>query len=193
MAWVVLLRATNVGGHRRFLPSELVTAKELAEFDLVNLGAAGTFVARSKSSENRLRRVILAHLSFQTDVSICPGEEILALLQGDPFGSLLPGTTAYLSVLVAEAVRTPRLPHYVPSESKWEMKLVAAHGRYVLSLYRRLSARLMYPNPIVEREFGVRATTRGWPTIRALGEILEGAPARGRATRPARAPIHGGK
>jgi uncharacterized protein (DUF1697 family) len=158
MAWVVLLRATNVGGHRRFLPSELVTAKELAEFDLVNLGAAGTFVARSKSSENRLRR-----------------------------------TTAYLSVLVAEAVRTPRLPHYVPSESKWEMKLVAAHGRYVLSLYRRLSARLMYPNPIVEREFGVRATTRGWPTIRALGEILEGAPARGRATRPARAPIHGGK
>ena len=42
MALVVLLRGVNVGGHKAFQPSAL--AKELADFDVVNVGAAGTFV-----------------------------------------------------------------------------------------------------------------------------------------------------
>ncbi len=39
MAWVVFLRGVNVGGHKAFRPS--VVAKDLAEFDVVNVGAAG--------------------------------------------------------------------------------------------------------------------------------------------------------
>ena len=41
-ALVVFLRGVNVGGHRTFRPS--VVAKELRKFDVVNVGAAGTFV-----------------------------------------------------------------------------------------------------------------------------------------------------
>ena len=44
MAFVVFLRAVNVGGHQTFRPS--VLAKELSEYDVVNIGAAGTFVVR---------------------------------------------------------------------------------------------------------------------------------------------------
>jgi len=38
MALVVFLRGINVGGHRTFRPSLL--AKELAKFDIVNIGRA---------------------------------------------------------------------------------------------------------------------------------------------------------
>ena len=49
MALVVFLRGVNVGGHRTFRPSQLV--KELADFDVVNIGAAGTFVVRKPGSQ----------------------------------------------------------------------------------------------------------------------------------------------
>jgi len=45
MALVVFLRGVNVGGHRTFRPSLL--ANELSDFDVVNVGAAGTFVVRN--------------------------------------------------------------------------------------------------------------------------------------------------
>ncbi|MBI3694456.1 MAG: hypothetical protein HY238_06415, partial [Acidobacteria bacterium] len=44
MALVVFMRGVNVGGHKAFQPS--VLARELAAFDVVNVGAAGTFVIR---------------------------------------------------------------------------------------------------------------------------------------------------
>ncbi len=41
MAAVVFIRGVNVGGHRPFRPAAF--AKELSAFDVVNIGAAGTF------------------------------------------------------------------------------------------------------------------------------------------------------
>jgi uncharacterized protein (DUF1697 family) len=42
MHWVVFLRAVNVGGTNRCQPA--LIAKQLAKFDIVNIGAVGTFV-----------------------------------------------------------------------------------------------------------------------------------------------------
>src|SRR5258708_3993883 len=44
MALIVFLRVINVGGHRTFRPS--ILARELSDYDVVNVGAAGTFVVR---------------------------------------------------------------------------------------------------------------------------------------------------
>ncbi len=44
MPEVVLLRGVNVGGHKTFRPSAL--AAQLQHLDVVNIGAAGTFVVR---------------------------------------------------------------------------------------------------------------------------------------------------
>lgn len=48
MALVVLLRGINVGGHRKLRPKTL--ASDLEAFDVVNIGAAGTFVVRKPGS-----------------------------------------------------------------------------------------------------------------------------------------------
>jgi uncharacterized protein (DUF1697 family) len=171
MAWVVLLRGVNVAGARTFLPSSF--AKELDEFDTVNLGAAGTFVVRSSVTERRVRRAFTARLPFKTEILICPASEIRDLLREDPFGPLPSGTKSTLTVMAESPPKPPRLPLYAPNEAEWEAKLVSARGRYVLGLYRRRTNRIVYPNAVVERAFGVHATTRGWSTVGAIGHLLE--------------------
>ncbi len=42
----------------------------------------------------------------------------------------------------------------------------------MLSVWRRIDARLLYPNEVVERELGVPATTRSWETIGKIRDIL---------------------
>ena len=42
----------NVGGHRTFRPT--ILARELSAYDVVNVGAAGTFVSGSGRSRSRL-------------------------------------------------------------------------------------------------------------------------------------------
>ena len=53
MALIVFLRGINVGGHRTFRPSML--ARDLAAYDAVNVGAAGTLVVRKPGSRNHGR------------------------------------------------------------------------------------------------------------------------------------------
>jgi len=60
MPAVVFLRCINVGGNKSFKPSALANA--LAEHDVVSIGAAGTFVVRSRINQTDLRRVIENHL-----------------------------------------------------------------------------------------------------------------------------------
>lgn len=53
MALVAFLRGINVGGHRSFRPS--VLAKQLAHYDVVSIGATGTFVIRRPITRTKLR------------------------------------------------------------------------------------------------------------------------------------------
>jgi hypothetical protein len=68
MALVVFLRGVNVGGHRTFRPS--VLARELSEYDVVNVGAAGTFIVRKPQSRAEFRAALLPKLPFEADVML---------------------------------------------------------------------------------------------------------------------------
>jgi uncharacterized protein (DUF1697 family) len=171
MAWVVFLRGVNVGGARRFLPSTL--ARELTDLLVVSLGAAGTFVVRANVTESRLRKAFADRLSFETDLLICPGREIEELVGSEPFRKTPPGSKPYLTVLAAPGAETLRLPYEVPPGPNWEMRVLHVRGRYVLSVCRRLTAHLTYPNPVLEKALHVGATTRGWPTVVAIDQLLK--------------------
>src|SRR5213594_4008889 len=83
MASVVFFRAVNVGGRQKFQPSLL--AKQLADFGVVNIGAAGTFVVRENVSQTKLREEILRRLPFEPELMICPARDVLALMRTDSF------------------------------------------------------------------------------------------------------------
>jgi len=74
-----------VGGHRRFRPS--VLARALRAYDVVNVGAAGTFVVRKPGSRAAFRTALLRKLPFETAVVLCTGRELLRLAAEHPFGA----------------------------------------------------------------------------------------------------------
>ena len=173
MVWVVFLRGVNVGGHKAFRPS--VVAKDLEEFDVVNVGAAGTFVVRKSVTSALLRAELSRRLPFAADLMICRARDVSALGSGDPF----PGARSdkevsrFVSVLAKRPRTLPPLPIRQPTGENWQVKVVGVRGMFALSLHRRVGRTLVYPNEVVERHLGVSATTRNWNTVCAICDILK--------------------
>src|SRR5205807_1854642 len=79
MRWVVFLRAVNVGGANRCQPA--LIAKQLAKFDIVNIGAVGTFVVGADISESTLRAAFARTLPFKCEIMICPARDVIKLIR----------------------------------------------------------------------------------------------------------------
>ena len=170
MSSVVFFRAVNVGGHQKFKPGKL--AKELADFGVVNIGAAGTFIVRENVSPAKLSAAILGRLPFQPELMICPARDVLALFRGNWFAGAPAGKGwgRFVSVLQQAPRVKPALPFEQPAGAKWEVRVVAVSGRFALSV-RRLGE--TYANAVVEKLLGVPATTRNWNTIETIAEVLQ--------------------
>jgi uncharacterized protein (DUF1697 family) len=171
MACVVFLRAVNVGRTNRCQPA--LIAKELAKFDIVNIGAVGTFVVRQDVSESALRAAIARKLPFKCEIMICPARDIIRLVSNDPF-SRQPGgadITRFVSVLAKRLRALPPLPLGLPSDDDWLLKIIAIQDRFVLGLYRRQMKAISYLGKI-EKRLGVPVTTRNWNTIEKVARIL---------------------
>ena len=172
MALVVFLRGVNVGRHKRFLPAQL--ARDVAEFDVVNVGAAGTFVVGAPVAPSAMRAVIGRQLAFDAEIVIVTGRELLQLVATEPFGRRAPASNEhrFLTLLVERPRRIPTLPVTIPPTATWQVKIVSRSGRFVTSVWRRQAGTLLYPNVAIEKLIGP-ATTRNWNTIRAICKILQ--------------------
>ena len=172
MPLVVFLRGVNVGGHKTFSPSAL--AKQLADLEVVNIGAAGTFVVRKSVTPAALKSEMCAKLKFEPEMFICRAREVLDLAAAQPFGdeAIEEGITRYVSILAKRPRALPELPLLKPDGDDWQVKVFAVQDRFALSLHRRQGKTLVYPNEVVEKKLGVSATTRNWKTIEAICGIL---------------------
>jgi uncharacterized protein (DUF1697 family) len=186
MPSVVFLRAVNVGGANRCQPA--LIAKQLARFDVINIGAVGTFVVREDVSESDLRAAFARKLPFKCEIMICPARDIIKLTSEDPFSGQPsgPDITRFVSVLHkplrtgirSDLNQTPNLkpqtsdlPISLPSDDDWLLKIIAIQNRFVLGLYRREMKAISYLGKI-EKLLGVPVTTRNWNTIEKVGKIL---------------------
>lgn len=174
MALVVFLRGVNVGGHRTFRPSLL--ANELSDFDVVNVGAAGTFVVRKRISQAKLRAELLRRLPFETKVMICKGDDVLDLASGDPFAGQPAGPkiVRFVSILAKRGQPLLSTPLCLPADGKWLLKILATKGQFVFGLYRREMKAIRYLGQL-DKLCGVPVTTRNWNTIIAITRILQNA------------------
>src|SRR5580692_5814010 len=173
MALVVFLRGVNVGGHRTFRPS--ILARELGGYDVVNVGAAGTFVVRKPgSSKAKFRTALLRKLPFEAEIVLCDGRDLLRLEMENPFGTQPspPDVVRFVSILSkAEGVRAA-LPVAFPSDGEWLVRVIASAGQFVFGMYRRHMKTIGYLGQ-VDKLYGVPATTRNWNTIAAIMRILK--------------------
>src|SRR5579864_4288992 len=124
MALVVFLRGVNVGGHRTFRPS--ILARELSDYDVVNVGAAGTLVVRRPGSRAKFRAELLRKLPFEAEIAICDDRDLLRLEQESPFGIDQPHReiVRFVSVLSKAGRCTAAIPFAIPAEGEWFVRVI---------------------------------------------------------------------
>lgn len=178
MALIVFLRGVNVGGHRTFRPS--VVARELSDFDVVNVGAAGTFVVRKPASRLKFRTALLSKLPFDAEVVLCDGRDLIRLETENPFGTepSPPDIVRFVSILSKAGGVRASLPVTFPPKGEWLLRVLASKGQFVFGMYRRHMRTITYLGQI-DKLYGVPATTRNWNTIVAILRILKSRPKSG--------------
>jgi uncharacterized protein (DUF1697 family) len=179
MALIVFLRGVNVGGHRTFRPS--IVARELSDYDVLNVGAAGTFVVRKPGSRAKFRTALLRKLPFEAEIVLCDGRDLMRLETQNPFGTepSPPDVVRFVSILSKAGGVRASLPVTFPSNGEWLVRVIASEGQFVFGLYRRHMKTIGYLGQI-DKLYRVPATTRNWNTIVAIVRILKGDGNKGR-------------
>jgi uncharacterized protein (DUF1697 family) len=172
MTLVVFLRGVNVGGHRTFRPS--ILARELSDYDVQNVGAAGTFVVRKPGSQAKFRTALLHKLPFEAEIVLCEGRDLMRLERKNPFGTQPspPDVVRFVSILSKAGGVRASLPVTFPSDGEWLVRVIASEGQFVFGVYRRHMKTIGYLGQI-DKLYGVPATTRNWNTIIAITRILK--------------------
>src|SRR5215469_13690670 len=156
MTLVAFLRGANVGGHRTFRPS--VLAREMSDYDVINVGAAGTFVVRKPGSAAKFRSALLRKLPFVAEVMLCDARDLIRLEAHNPFPADSPSDVVrFVSILSkAGSVLVP-LPVTFPSDGAWLVRVIASRGQFVFGMYRRHMKTIGYLGQ-VDKLYGVPAT-----------------------------------
>jgi len=172
MALIAFFRGINVGGHRTFRPSML--ARELGAYDVVNVGAAGTFVVRKPGSRAKFLAELRRKLPFKAEVAFCTARDLIRFELETPFGSepSCPDVVRFVSILSRTGRNKVSLPIAVPQSGEWFVRIIGSKDRLVFGVYRRHMKTIGYLGQI-DQLFGAPATTRSWNTIRSVLRILK--------------------
>lgn len=179
MALIVFLRGVNIGGHKTFRPS--ILARELSDYDVVNVGAAGTFIVRRPGSRAKFRAELLRKLPFEAEVVLCDGRDLIRLEIENPFGTEPsgPDIVRFLRIQSRPGRGPANIPFTLPTGGEWLVRVVALKNRFIFGEYRRHMKTIGYLGQL-DKLFGMPATTRNWNTILAVVRILKGREKKGR-------------
>jgi uncharacterized protein (DUF1697 family) len=172
MALIVLLRGINVGGHRAFRPTLL--ARTLSAYDIVSIGANGTFVVRKPNSLARLRAELRSRLPATTQFVFCEGGDLLRLASKVPFDNAPPepGIVRFVSFLAQGGRTRPSLPLTIPQGENWFVRVTSLTNRLAVGEYRRHMKTISYLGQL-DTVFATVVTTRSWNTVNAILQTLK--------------------
>ncbi len=188
MTLIVLLRGMNVGGHRAFRPTLL--ARELAAYDVVNIGATGTFVVRKPASRAHFRATLRSRLPATAQFVFCESRDLLRLGDEYPFGESPsePGIVRFVSFLAPGGRTRLSLPLTIPQGGDWFVRVTSVTNRLAVGEYRRHMKTIGYLGQL-DTLFDTLVTTRSWTTVNSILQILKddsGTKGRARSPRPRR-------
>jgi uncharacterized protein (DUF1697 family) len=172
MALVVFLRGVNVGGHRTFRPS--ILAKKLSNYDVINVGGAGTFVVRKPGPQRKFRAELLRKLPFVAEVMFCDGRDLIRMEVENPFRAeeSRPDIVRFVSILPKPDRGLASIPCTFPPCGKWFVRVIASKKRFAFGVYRRHIKTIGYLGEL-DKLFGARVTTRNWNTVIAIVQVLK--------------------
>jgi hypothetical protein len=148
-------------------------AKKLGAYDVVSVGAAGTFVVRKPGSHATFLAELRRKLPFKTAVAACDGSDLIRLEMENPFGAepLRPDHVRFLSILSKPGSGEASVPIEIPGTGEWIVRIIGSKDRFVFGVYRRHMKTIDYLGQI-DRLFGAPAATRSWNTILSVLLII---------------------
>jgi uncharacterized protein (DUF1697 family) len=172
MALIVFFRGINVGGHRKFRPSNL--ARELGAYDVVNVGAAGTLIVRKPGPHAKFLAELRHKLPFPVELAFCNGNDLIRLEMENPFRAepSRPDVVRFVSILSKVGSGKVSLPIALPQSDEWFVRIIGSKDRLVFGVYRRHMKTIGYLGQIDEL-FGASAATRSWSTICSVLRIVK--------------------
>ena len=170
---VVFLKGANVGGNNVFRPKQF--AESMSHLDVVNVGAAGTFVIRAKAAPSAIKRDFLAHLPFQPAIALASASELRAFIRAAPFGSRPrpKGVRWWVGVLAGASKAKPKLPIAVPAGRAWSVRVEGIQGVFAFGHWRRQPGGFVIPNMVAEKALGVPVTVRWWETFERIARVID--------------------
>jgi hypothetical protein len=149
-------------------------ARDLAAYDVVNVGAAGTLVVRKPGSRTKFFAERRQKLPFEVEVAFCDASELIRLEMENPFGTqpLHPDSVRLVSILSKASPGKVSLPIAFPGREEWFVRIIGSRNRLLFGLYRRHMRTIGYLGQVDEL-FGARATTRSWSTMFSVLRILK--------------------
>ncbi len=149
-------------------------ARDLAAYDVVNVGAAGTLVVRKPVSRAKFLAELRRKLPIDAVVAFCDGRDLIRLEMENPFGAepLDQDVVRFVSILSKTSRGKASFPVEFPRGEEWFVRIIGSRNRLVFGLYRRHMRTIGYLGQI-DKLFGAPATTRNWSTILSVLRILK--------------------
>jgi hypothetical protein len=168
MVLIVLLRGANLGS-KRFSPKAVEAS--LADLDATSIGAAGTFVVRKTISRSALTKRFHDALPFEPELLFADANALKAAVTAGERLDVPPGAKRF-ATLMSKTPSKVSLPLEAPEGTTWAVRVVRIEGRFAIGLRKSVADTGVYPNPVIEKTYGLRATTRDWPTMEKIAAIL---------------------
>lgn len=175
--YVAFLRGINVGKERRVRTADIKALMEsLGYASVVTYLQSGNFVFQAEATSSEevsrdLSKAIKKRFDFEVPVLVLTGEELLAVLDGNPlsFRQDLDMDKLHATILAGHPAGTGEnalLSACHPSEE-------IALGERAIYLYCPEGYRnTSLTNSFIEQRLGLSATTRNWRTVTALAELV---------------------
>jgi len=174
-SYVALLRGINVAGHKLIKMDHLASIFTAAGFCNVRTYIQSgnvIFDSRSTNSEllaARIERLLKKTLGHDIPVMVRKVSDIRKLVRRDPFPHIQAGTAEAMPFVVFlrdTPLRKPKLPLVSNIENLEVFEI--RDGAALILLRRKPNGSVGSPNAFIEKELGVRATTRNWNTIKKI-------------------------
>jgi uncharacterized protein (DUF1697 family) len=166
--YIAFLRGINVGGHKILKMKDLnATFAEMGFENVKTFIQTGNVVFDSTQSESielieTIKNKINDCFGFDVTVILTTVDKIKHLISQKPFVEMTGNIKMYATLLAGKPVNNPILPFSSP---KGDIEVFAIENNIVLSIGKESKGRYGFPNGLIEKEFGVLATTRNWNTI----------------------------
>jgi uncharacterized protein (DUF1697 family) len=184
--YVAFLRGINVGGNKIIKMETLREVFESMGFSEVKTYIASgnvIFETRSKTAttlKSKIESALKKALGHEVTVALLSFEDLAVVSQEDVFDGIEAGKDVglFVAFLVAQPTLSPKLPISVPKDN---FDVLGARDRAVFIVVRRNEkGQAAFPNDFVEKQFGVKATTRNWNTVKKIVESQKKAPKAGK-------------